>query len=64
MSLTSAARTKLHASVCARVTSMSLRTRVTSRYALDKKGKVTPLAETEVSQLFGAVGPRPATDPG
>ncbi len=32
-------------------------------YALDKKGKVTPLAQTEVSKLFGAVGTRPATDP-
>ena len=32
-------------------------------YALDKKGKVTPLAEGEVSKLFGAVGTRPATDP-
>jgi len=31
--------------------------------ALDKKGKVTPLAQTEVSKLFGAVGSRPATDP-
>ncbi len=31
--------------------------------AVDKKGKVTPLAETEVSKLFGAVGTRPATDP-
>lgn len=31
-------------------------------YALDKRGKVTPLAETEVSKLFGAVGPHPATD--
>ncbi len=32
-------------------------------YAVDKKGKVTPLAETEVSKLFGAGGPRPETDP-
>jgi LysM repeat protein len=32
-------------------------------YAVDKKGKVTPVAETEVSKLFGATGPRPATDP-
>ena len=32
-------------------------------YAVDKKGKVTPLAETEVSKLFGATTPRPATDP-
>ncbi len=32
-------------------------------YALDKKGKVTPVAETEVSRLFGATGPRPMTDP-
>lgn len=32
-------------------------------YAVDKKGKVTPVAQTEVSQLFGAVGTRPATDP-
>jgi LysM repeat protein len=32
-------------------------------FAVDKKGKVTPVAETEVSKLFGAVGPRPATDP-
>lgn len=31
--------------------------------AVDKKGKVTPLAQTEVSKLFGAVGTRPATDP-
>ena len=32
-------------------------------YAVDKKGKVTPVAETEVSKLFGATTPRPATDP-
>lgn len=32
-------------------------------YALDKKGKVSASAETEVSKLFGAVGPRPETDP-
>jgi LysM repeat protein len=32
-------------------------------YAVDKKGRVTPVAETEVSKLFGATGPRPATDP-
>jgi LysM repeat protein len=32
-------------------------------YALDKKGKVTPVAETEVSKLFGATTPRPETDP-
>jgi LysM repeat protein len=32
-------------------------------YALDKKGKVTTSAETEVSKLFGAVGARPETDP-
>ncbi|MEO8903436.1 MAG: LysM peptidoglycan-binding domain-containing protein [Polyangiaceae bacterium] len=32
-------------------------------YALDKKGKVTASAETEVSKLFGAVGARPETDP-
>ncbi|HWZ89702.1 MAG TPA: DUF882 domain-containing protein, partial [Polyangiaceae bacterium] len=31
-------------------------------YAVDKKGKVTPLAETEVSKLFGAPGPQLATD--
>ncbi|MEP7052427.1 MAG: LysM peptidoglycan-binding domain-containing protein [Pseudomonadota bacterium] len=32
-------------------------------YALDKKGKVSTTAETEVSKLFGAVGTRPETDP-
>jgi len=32
-------------------------------YALDKKGKVTPTAQTEVSKLFGATGTRPETDP-
>jgi LysM repeat protein len=32
-------------------------------YALDKKGKVTPQAEAEVSKLFGAGGPHPVTDP-
>ncbi|HET7539288.1 MAG TPA: LysM peptidoglycan-binding domain-containing protein [Polyangiaceae bacterium] len=32
-------------------------------YALDKKGKVTPTAQTEVSKLFGATGSRPETDP-
>ena len=32
-------------------------------YAVDKKGKVTALAQTEVSKLFGATGPRPSTDP-
>ena len=32
-------------------------------YALDKKGKVTPAAQTEVGKLFGATGSRPATDP-
>ncbi|HKO53897.1 MAG TPA: LysM peptidoglycan-binding domain-containing protein [Polyangiaceae bacterium] len=32
-------------------------------YALDKKGKVTPTAQTEVAKLFGATGSRPATDP-
>jgi LysM repeat protein len=32
-------------------------------YALDKKGKVTPTAQTEVAKLFGATGTRPATDP-
>lgn len=32
-------------------------------YAVDKKGKVTPIAQGEVSKLFGAVGTRPATDP-
>ncbi len=32
-------------------------------YAVDKKGKVTPVAETEVSKLFGATTPRPETDP-
>jgi LysM repeat protein len=32
-------------------------------YALDKKGKVTTNAESEVSKLFGAVGTRPETDP-
>jgi LysM repeat protein len=31
--------------------------------AVDKKGKVTPAAQSEVSKLFGAVGTRPATDP-
>jgi LysM repeat protein len=31
-------------------------------YAVDKKGKVTPQAEAEVSKLFGAGGPRPETD--
>jgi hypothetical protein len=32
-------------------------------YAVDKKGKVTPQAEAEVSKLFGAGGPHPVTDP-
>jgi LysM repeat protein len=32
-------------------------------YALDKKGKLTPNAQGEVSKLFGATGTRPATDP-
>jgi hypothetical protein len=32
-------------------------------YALDKKGKLTPSAQAEVSKLFGATGTRPATDP-
>ena len=32
-------------------------------YALDKKGKVSATAESEVSKLFGAVGARPETDP-
>ena len=32
-------------------------------YALDKKGKLTPSAQTEVCKLFGATGTRPATDP-
>ncbi|HYP74704.1 MAG TPA: LysM peptidoglycan-binding domain-containing protein [Polyangiaceae bacterium] len=32
-------------------------------YALDKKGKVTPTAQSEVSKLFGATGTRPETDP-
>ena len=32
-------------------------------YALDKKGKLTPTAQTEVSKLFGATGSRPETDP-
>jgi LysM repeat protein len=32
-------------------------------YALDKKGKVTPAAQTEVAKLFGATGSRPTTDP-
>ena len=32
-------------------------------YALDKKGKVTTNAQSEVSKLFGATGTRPATDP-
>jgi LysM repeat protein len=32
-------------------------------YAVDKKGKVTPQAEADVSKLFGAGGPRPSTDP-
>jgi LysM repeat protein len=32
-------------------------------YALDKKGKVTSLAESEVSKLCGATGNHPATDP-
>ena len=32
-------------------------------YALDKKGKVTVAAQSEVSKLFGATGTRPATDP-
>jgi len=32
-------------------------------YALDKKGAVTPTAQTEVSKLFGATGTRPETDP-
>ena len=32
-------------------------------YALDKKGKVTTVAQTEVSKLFGATGTKPPTDP-
>ena len=32
-------------------------------YAVDKKGKVTTTAQTEVSKLFGATGTRPPTDP-
>ena len=32
-------------------------------YAVDKKGKVTASAQTEVSKLFGAVSPHPETDP-
>ncbi|MEO6599236.1 MAG: DUF882 domain-containing protein, partial [Polyangiaceae bacterium] len=32
-------------------------------YAVDKKGKVTPIAQSEVSKLFGATGTRPPTDP-
>jgi LysM repeat protein len=32
-------------------------------YAVDKKGKVTPQGEAEVSKLFGAGGPHPVTDP-
>ena len=32
-------------------------------YGVDKKGKVSPLAQTEVSKLFGATGTRPPTDP-
>jgi len=32
-------------------------------YALDKKGKLTPAAQTEVSKLFGATGTHPETDP-
>ncbi len=32
-------------------------------YAVDKKGKVTPLAEAEVSKLFGATAAHQATDP-
>ncbi len=32
-------------------------------YAVDKKGKVTATAQTEVSKLFGATGTRPPTDP-
>ena len=32
-------------------------------YAVDKKGKVTASAQSEVSKLFGATGARPATDP-
>lgn len=32
-------------------------------YAVDKKGKVSPVAQSEVSKLFGAIGSRPATDP-
>lgn len=32
-------------------------------YALDKKGKVTPTAQAEVSKLLGATGTRPETDP-
>ncbi|HEX3773044.1 MAG TPA: LysM peptidoglycan-binding domain-containing protein [Polyangiaceae bacterium] len=32
-------------------------------YAVDKKGKVTPSAESEITKLFGAGGPHPETDP-
>jgi LysM repeat protein len=32
-------------------------------YAVDKKGKVTATAQSEVSKLFGATGSRPPTDP-
>ncbi|MES1174848.1 MAG: LysM peptidoglycan-binding domain-containing protein [Myxococcales bacterium] len=32
-------------------------------YAVDKKGKVTATAQSEVSKLFGATGTRPPTDP-
>jgi LysM repeat protein len=32
-------------------------------YAVDKKGKVTPQAEADVSRLFGAGGGHPSTDP-
>jgi LysM repeat protein len=32
-------------------------------YVVDKKGKVTPQAEADVSKLFGAGGPHPVTDP-
>ncbi|HEY4104076.1 MAG TPA: LysM peptidoglycan-binding domain-containing protein [Polyangiaceae bacterium] len=32
-------------------------------YAVDKKGKVVPSAESEITKLFGAGGPHPETDP-
>ena len=32
-------------------------------YVVDKKGKVTSVAQTEVSKIFGATGSHPATDP-